>query len=61
MKFLKGLLIVLLILAIVLPLKWLITANCLDMKFVDYMKDVVWVALKNIWEVIKSLYRLPGA
>ena len=59
MRILKNFLFVIIALALVLAVKWLITANCLNMNFVDYMKDVVWVAVQNVWTAIKSLYRLP--
>lgn len=65
MKGLWKFLLVILIIGLALAIKWIITANCLDMKFADYMAQVVWPAIKNaftaIWEAIKSLYKLPGA
>lgn len=65
MKALGRFLLVILIIGLVLVTKWLITANCLDMTFADYMTKVVGPAIKNaftaIWEAIKSLYKLPVA
>ena len=65
MKALGKFMLVLLIIGLALTVKWLITANCLDMSFTDYMTKVVGPAFKNgftaIWEAIKSLYKLPVA
>lgn len=67
MKYKKGMsglakfLIVLLVVLIVIAIKWLITADCLDMTFVDYVKNVVWKSIKAVWEAIKALYKLPVA
>ncbi len=55
------LLIFILVLALVLAVKWLITASCLNMNFVDYVKDVVCKAMQNFWEAIKMLYKAPIA
>lgn len=65
MKVLGKVLLAVLIIGVILSLKWLITANCLDMKFADYMTEVVWPAIKDFgtatWKAIKSLYKTPIA
>lgn len=58
-------LVVVLIIGLVLCVKWLITANALDMKFSEYMANIVWPAIRdfgvNTWNAIKSLYQQPIA
>lgn len=55
------LLIVILVIAVVLAVKWMITASSLNMNFVDYVKDVVWKAMQKCWEAITMLYKAPVA